>query len=94
MSGYLFKLGNSIITWKCKKQQTIALSLKEAKYMAYAVKKLLCIRQLLHSCCIRVILLAKSILISKLKYSLYCYLNKINKSKINNIKKIRGNKKL
>ena len=46
------------------------------------------------SCCIRVILLAKSILISKLKYSLYCYLNKINKSKINNIKKIRGNKKL
>ena len=49
MTGYLFKLGNSIITWKCKKQQTIALSSTEAEYMALgdAVKEALWIRQLL-----------------------------------------------
>ena len=50
MTGYLFKLGNSIVTWKCKKQQTIALSSTEAEYMALcdAVKELLWIKQLLH----------------------------------------------
>ena len=50
MTGYLFKLGNSIVTWKCKKQQTVALSSTEAEYMALgdAVKELLWIKQLLH----------------------------------------------
>ena len=43
MSGYCFKFGDSgsLISWKCKKQSTVALSTCEAKYIAltYAVQE-------------------------------------------------------
>ncbi|GBE87159.1 hypothetical protein SCP_1004060 [Sparassis crispa] len=36
ISGYLFKLGNGMITWSSKKQTTVASSTTEAEYMASA----------------------------------------------------------
>lgn len=33
-TGYLFKIGNNIVSWRSKKQQTIALSSAEAEYYA------------------------------------------------------------
>ena len=51
LSGYCFQLsgGNSFISWKCKKQQTIALSTCEAEYIAanFALQEGLFLRQLL-----------------------------------------------
>ena len=35
-TGYCFKIGNNIISWRSKKQQTVALSSCEAEYMALA----------------------------------------------------------
>jgi hypothetical protein len=34
ISGYVFSLGSRLVTWTCKKQQTIALSLGEEEYRA------------------------------------------------------------
>ena len=51
-SGYCFQLSksNSIVSWKAKKQPTIALSTCEAEYIAanYALKEGLFLRQLIH----------------------------------------------
>lgn len=49
ITGYLFMLGGTAITWKSTKQQTVALSSTEAEYMALgdAVKELLWLSQLL-----------------------------------------------
>lgn len=49
ITGYVFMLGNSAVTWKSTKQQTVALSSTEAEYMALsdAVKELLWLKQLL-----------------------------------------------
>ena len=51
LTGYCFMLNNSgpVISWKCKKQQTVALSSCEAEYMAmsYAIQEGLFIKQLL-----------------------------------------------
>ena len=32
--GYVFSLGSASVTWACKKQQALALSLVEAEYQA------------------------------------------------------------
>lgn len=42
-SGYLFKIGNGVISWSSKKQVTVALSTMEAEYiaLAYAIKEAL-----------------------------------------------------
>ena len=34
IAGYVFSLGSGPITWACKKQQALALSLAEAEYRA------------------------------------------------------------
>ena len=49
ITGYVYMLGNTAITWKSTKQQTVALSSTEAEYMALgdAVKELLWLTQLL-----------------------------------------------
>jgi hypothetical protein len=49
ITGYVFTLAGAAITWKTKKQQTVALSSTEAEYMALgdAVKELLWLFQLL-----------------------------------------------
>ena len=51
MSGYCFKLcdSGSLISWKCKKQSTVALSTCEAEYIAltYAVQEANFLGQLL-----------------------------------------------
>lgn len=51
ITGYVFMLGGTAITWKSTKQQTVALSSTEAEYMALgdAVKELLWLSQLLTS---------------------------------------------
>lgn len=36
-SGYLFQLGNSVISWRCRKQRSVATSTCEAEYMALAL---------------------------------------------------------
>uniref|UniRef100_A0ABD2VYX3 Reverse transcriptase Ty1/copia-type domain-containing protein n=1 Tax=Trichogramma kaykai TaxID=54128 RepID=A0ABD2VYX3_9HYME len=48
-TGYLFKLNNSIITWKTQKQKTVALSSAEAEYMALSegCKELIFLKNLL-----------------------------------------------
>ena len=33
-AGYVFSLGSGPVTWACKKQQALALSLAEAEYRA------------------------------------------------------------
>ena len=50
ITGYVFLLAGCAITWKAKKQQTVALSSTEAEYMALgdAVKELLWLKQLLN----------------------------------------------
>jgi hypothetical protein len=45
-SGYLFKLGNSLIEWKSRKQQCVSLSSTEAEYIALAE----CCQELLWIC--------------------------------------------
>ncbi|OUM56095.1 hypothetical protein BVG19_g5801 [[Candida] boidinii] len=47
-TGYIFQLAGAPITWKSKKQQTVALSTAEAEYMALgdAVKEILWLLQL------------------------------------------------
>jgi len=49
ITGYVFTLANAAITWKSKKQPTVALSSTEAEYMALGdtVKELLWLKQLL-----------------------------------------------
>ena len=49
MSGYIFTLGGSTISWSSKKQPTVALSSTEAKYIAgaYATKEAVWLRLLL-----------------------------------------------
>jgi hypothetical protein len=48
-TGYVFSLGSGPVTWACKKQQTIALSSKEAEYRATvnASQEALWLRQIL-----------------------------------------------
>jgi len=36
-SGYIFQLGNSTISWRCRKQLSVATSTCEAEYMALAM---------------------------------------------------------
>ncbi|PAL11902.1 hypothetical protein B8W92_11625, partial [Moraxella osloensis] len=49
VTGYVFMMAGAAITWKSKKQQTVALSSTEAEYMALgdAVKEVLWLTQLL-----------------------------------------------
>ncbi|KAG7310616.1 hypothetical protein JYU34_003408 [Plutella xylostella] len=49
-TGYVFKLGESIVSWESRKQRTVALSSTEAEYMAIsdACKEALFLRQFLH----------------------------------------------
>ena len=49
ITGYVFLLGGTVVTWKSKKQQTVALSSTEAEYMALsdAVKEVLWLKQFL-----------------------------------------------
>lgn len=49
-TGYIFKLAGNTITWRSRKQPTVALSTAEAEYMslAEAVQEALYLRQLLH----------------------------------------------
>lgn len=49
ISGYLFSLGGGVISWSSQKQQTVATSSCEAKYMAasYCTKEALWLRNLL-----------------------------------------------
>ncbi len=49
ITGYVFMLGSTAITWKSTKQQTVALSSTEAEYMALgdAVKEVLWLSQLM-----------------------------------------------
>ena len=48
-TGYVFLVGIGVISWKCKKQPTIALSTMEVKYMAisHCTKEAVWLRQLL-----------------------------------------------
>src|SRR5262249_39008897 len=48
-SGYVIKLGNSVISWSSKKQATVATSSTEAEYMAaaYCTRHLIWLRSLL-----------------------------------------------
>ena len=48
-SGYLYKLGKSLISWSSKKQLSVALSSTEAEYVsaAYASQEAVWLRQLL-----------------------------------------------
>ena len=48
-TGYVFFVGVGVISWKCKKQPTIALSTTEAEYMAtsHCTKEAVWLRQLL-----------------------------------------------
>ena len=48
-AGYVFSLGSGPVTWACKKQQALALSLAEAKYQATvnASQEALWLRQIL-----------------------------------------------
>ncbi|KAG7884784.1 hypothetical protein KL936_005436 [Ogataea polymorpha] len=54
-TGYVFVLANAPITWRSKKQATVALSSTEAEYMALgdAVKELLWLKQLLYQLKVR-----------------------------------------
>lgn len=49
-TGYVFKLGSSVITWESRKQKTVALSSTEAEYMAMsdACKEALFVRTFLY----------------------------------------------
>ena len=49
-SGYAFQLGNSTITWSCRKQATVAKSSTEAEYVALsmATQEAVWLRRLLH----------------------------------------------
>ena len=49
-SGYLYKLGNSLVSWSSKKQLSVALSSTEAEYVsaAYASQEAVWLRQLLN----------------------------------------------
>ncbi|KAG7302557.1 hypothetical protein JYU34_002203 [Plutella xylostella] len=49
-TGYVFKIGNNLVSWESRKQKTVALSSTEAEYMALsdACKEALFIRSFLH----------------------------------------------
>ena len=49
-SGYIFKIGDHLISWKCKLQHVIALSTTEAEYysLSAAIKEAKYLRSLLH----------------------------------------------
>ncbi|GMF00163.1 unnamed protein product [[Candida] boidinii] len=49
-TGYVFKLSDGLISWRSKKQVTVAQSSTEAEYLALgdAVRELLWLKQLLH----------------------------------------------
>lgn len=51
-TGYVFKLGNSVISWESRKQRTVALSSTEAEYMAIsdACKEAMFLRTFLNEC--------------------------------------------
>ncbi|KAJ0172339.1 hypothetical protein K1T71_012312 [Dendrolimus kikuchii] len=51
-TGYVYKIGNSVISWESRKQKTVALSSTEAEYMALsdACKEGLFIRTFLQEC--------------------------------------------
>lgn len=51
-TGYVFKIGNSVVSWESRKQKTVALSSTEAEYMALAnaCKESLFIRAFLKEC--------------------------------------------
>lgn len=55
---YVFKLGNSLISWNSKKQLTIELSTTEAEYMALsrATKGAIWLQQLLEELHIKIII--------------------------------------
>ena len=36
-SGVVFSIGGGLVSWKCKKQKTVALSSMEAEYQALAI---------------------------------------------------------
>ena len=48
-AGYVFSLGSGPVTWACKKQQALALSLAEAETRAVvnAIQEALCIQHIL-----------------------------------------------
>jgi hypothetical protein len=48
-SGYVFRIGNSLVSWRCRKQPTVAKSSTEAEYMALgsAAQECLWLRSLL-----------------------------------------------
>lgn len=51
-TGFVFKIGNSVVSWESRKQKTVALSSTEAEYMGLsdACKEALFIRTLFNEC--------------------------------------------
>lgn len=51
-TGYVFKIGNSAVSWESRKQRTVALSSTEAEYMALSegAKEALFIRNFIYEC--------------------------------------------
>lgn len=51
-TGFVYKIGKSVVSWECRKQKTVALSSTEAEYMALsdACKEALFIRSFMNEC--------------------------------------------